>query len=101
MDAVTQHRRSYMTIRKSHRDQDIRRVYFMGAINIHIIAGGDEAPEFAIETGRLDRTDQDKIWSIINELSPSEYRRLNQLIARAIAKFKKPGELNPWPFKRQ
>jgi len=90
-----------MTKRTSHRDSNPRTVYYMGSLNIHIIAGGEEPPQLAIKTGRMDRADNHPIWSIIKDLTPSEYKRLNRLIAEAIVKFRKPGELHPWPIKRR
>jgi hypothetical protein len=36
--------------------------------------------------------------TIIGTIAPGQCRTLNERIARAIEKFKKPGDLNPWPF---
>ena len=88
-----------MTTRRSLHSRNTPRVYYMGSINIHIVAGGPNPPQLAIETSRMDRAPNDRIWSIISDLTPSEYERLNNLIAGAIAKFKEPGDLHPWPSK--
>lgn len=90
-----------MTTRHSYPDANTPRVYYMGSINIHIVAGGDNPPQLAIEIARMDRAADDPIWSIIKDLTPSEHNRLNKLIAEAIVKFKNPGELYPCPFKRR
>ncbi|RIK69011.1 MAG: hypothetical protein DCC65_02450 [Planctomycetota bacterium] len=86
-----------MNTRSSLDDPNIPRVYYMGSVNIHIIAGGRKPPQLAIENTRFERSADDKFWSIINDLTPFEYKRLNRLIADAIAEFKKPGE----PKRRQ
>lgn len=83
------------TRRRSLHSRNTPIVYSMGSIHFHIIAGGRKPAQVAIYATRLDRTADDKFWSIIADLPPAEYKRLNELIAEAIDKFKSPGELYP------
>lgn len=73
---------------------DIPRVYYMGTINVHVIGGGGQAPQLAIETRRSDREKDDAIWSIIADLKPCEHAKLDRLIANAIAQFREAEALS-------